>query len=218
MKISFCLLFSIALIAFCSLAAQAQRQTALYIDDGHGAFSILTAPLGGGAITLPGASITFPTTNAAGVLTNTGSGSLSWTAISGFTPAFFNAYTTFWPFTIPAGAKIPLTTVATITGFTSDGSGGYVVAATGVYNVEYTVARVESSAFGISVNGVIQPNSIFGCATGTLVIHGNAILSLTAGADVTLNASLFNSSAVTLETYPPGSGAVEASLTATRIQ
>jgi hypothetical protein len=136
---------------------------------------------------------------------------------SGFTPAYFNAYATSIPFTIPAGGEIPLPpTGATISGFTPDGTGGYIVAATGIYNVEYTVARDEPSAFAISVNGAVAANSVFGCATGTTVVHGSAILSLTTGNDITLVASPNNSTAVTLESVVTGT--VEASLTAIRIQ
>ena len=91
------------------------------------------------------------------------------------------------------------------------------MSATGVYNVEYTVAKVESGAFALTVNGVEAAGSEFGCATGTVVIHGNDILSLTSGDVLKLIASPNNTTAVTMETLSPGN-TVEASLTAIRIQ
>jgi hypothetical protein len=181
--------------------ASAQRSIgakSLVLDDGAGNISTLVAaPGGSGTLTLP-----------------SGSGTLT---LGGFTPAYFNAYTTFLPFTIAPGSEVPVSTVSVISGFVADGSGGYIVSATGVYNVEYTVTRDEPSAFAISVNGVVQPNSVFGCATGTTVVHGNALLSLTAGDDVTLIASPNNVVAVTLELFQPFYSVV-ASVTATRIQ
>jgi hypothetical protein len=128
-----------------------------------------------------------------------------------------NAYTVFVPFTIPAGGIIPVTTIATNSGFVVDPFGDFTVLAAGTYNVEYTVTRDEASAFAISVNGVMAPNSVFGCATGTNVIHGNAFLTLVAGDVISLIAAPSNPSAVTLEPFALFSN-VEASLTAVRIQ
>ncbi|HET6402243.1 MAG TPA: hypothetical protein VFH95_12710 [Candidatus Kapabacteria bacterium] len=214
--------FAIALVMLATVCASAQTRAlgarSLVLDDGAGNTTMLVAASGGtGTFTLPALSLTFPSTNASGVLTNNGSGSLSWAASSGFTPAYFNAYTTSVAATIPAGGEVPVTTVGASSGFTSDGSGGFTVSATGVYNVEYTVARDESSAFAITVNGTKAAGSEFGCATGTSIVHGNVILSLTASDVIKLIASPNNSSAVTMETLSAGN-TVEASLTAIRIQ
>jgi BclA C-terminal domain len=208
------LLFSFVVIAFCSFAANAQRQTKLYIDDGHGAFSILTAPLGGGAITLPGASITFPSTNAAGVLTNTGTGSLSWTPVSGFTPAYFNAYSTniqFVPtfsavsFAFPPPFNVGFIVDPVLNTFTATSAG--------IYNMEFSVIPNSASTFAITQNGVVLANSQIGCATATTVIHGNAIVSLAAG-DVMSLVSVQG----TVGLFPSSPGSITASLTAIRIQ
>ncbi len=55
---------ALAAIVFCSISANAQRQSKLYIDDGHGSFETLSATLGGGSLTFPG--------GAAGTLLTTG--------------------------------------------------------------------------------------------------------------------------------------------------
>jgi len=169
----------------------------------------------GGTISIAGSNCTIDASGNVTATTYHGNGS-SLTGISAFTPAYFNAYTTSVAVSIPAGGEIPVTTIAVNSGFTADGSGGYTVTATGVYNVEYTVARDESSSLAISVNGSVAANSVFGCATGTSVVHGNAMLSLTAGDKITLIASPNNSVSITLESVVTGT--VEASLTATRIQ
>lgn len=222
MKPIFNTFFAIAFVmsAFASTSAQTRAIGAksLVLDDGAGNITTLIAPLGGsGTITLPSLTLTFPSTNVSGVLTNNGSGGLSWVAPSGFTPAYFNAYATSFAATIPAGGEVPIPSAATSAGFTADGSGGFTVSATGVYNVEYTVSRDESSAFAIKVNATEAAGSEFGCATGTSVIHGNVILSLVAGDVVSLIASPNNTTAVTMESISPGN-TVEASLTAIRIQ
>jgi hypothetical protein len=208
----------LALVCFSAIASAQVRQTALYIDDGHGAFSTLTAPLGGGAITLPGASITFPTTNGNGVLTNDGAGNLSWTALPPmgvlFQPAYFNYYTTSFPLSIPPGVVVPVTTFAINTGFTSDGSGGFTVQAAGIYNIEFSISPQSSAAFAIFVNSIAAQNSEFGCSTGTTVIHGNAILSLNALDKIQLANVGFTT--VSLASAFPGT--VTASLSAIRIQ
>ena len=219
MKITFGSLFSIILIACCSLAANAQRQTKLYIDDGSGNFYTLTAPSGGtgGTYTLPSSGLTFPAANAAGVLTNTGSGSLSWTPISGFTPAYFNAYSTSFQVVAPFPiAEVTLDSVAFKAGFTADGFGGFTATAAGIYNVEFSVTPTSASAFAITQNGVILANSQIGCATATTVIHGNAIVSLAVNDKIAL-VSVF--STVALSAFPPfPPGGATATLTAIRIQ
>jgi hypothetical protein len=133
-----------------------------------------------------------------------------------FTPAYFNAYVTSAPTSIVPGGDIPITTVATISGFVANGLGGFIVSMPGIYNVEFTVARNEPSAFAVAVNGAIQPNAVFGCATGTVVVHGSAMIPLLAGQVIKLVSSPLNATSVTLESEV--AGAVQASLSATRIQ
>ncbi len=197
-NIFFASIFVIAAFASTSAQTRAIGAKALLLDDGAGnTTTLLAAPGGSGTLTLP-----------------SGTGTLS---LGGFTPAFFNAYATSIAATIPIGGEVPVTTVGHNSGFTADGFGGFTVSATGVYNVEYTVAKVESGAFALTVNGVEASGSEFGCATGTVVIHGNVILSLTSGDVLRLIASPNNTAAVTMETISPGN-TVEASLTAIRIQ
>ncbi len=67
---------ALAAIVFCSLSANAQRQSKLYIDDGTGNFTTLTVPhgSGGGIITLP-----------------TGTGALSYSGLSHITESYNNS-------------------------------------------------------------------------------------------------------------------------------
>ena len=149
------------------------------------------------------------------VLTSNGS-TAAWQAPASFTPSYLNAYTTLVPFTIPAGGVIPVNSVAVNSGFISLGNGSFIVSNSGTYNVEFTVARNEPSAIALLVNGLSQPNSQFGCATGTTVVHGSAILQLLAGDILSLIAA--NNNAVSITLSPVVLNTVVASMTAIRIQ
>jgi hypothetical protein len=206
----------IVTLTFCFFASSSSaqiRQTKLYIDDGSGNFSILQAAPGGGTLTLPGSTLAFPVANASGVLTNNGSGTLSWGAASGFAPSYINAYSTLTLF-VPLLSTIPISTVAYSAGITSNGFGAFTVTAPGIYNVEYSITPTSPGTFAIAVNGTVQANSQIGCATGTTVIHNNAIESLNAGDVITLVNAFF----VTAVLSPVTPGSVTASLTAIRIQ
>jgi hypothetical protein len=150
------------------------------------------------------------------VLTAVGGGAPTWQASTSITPTYFNAYTTFVPFTIAVGGTVPTTTVAANAGFIPDLAGGFIAVTAGTYKVDYAVAHNEPGAFAITVNGVVAPNSQFGCATGTTIINGDAILTLAAGDLVRLINSPNSATAMTLS--PVVLNTVVASLTAVRLQ
>src|ERR1700722_4348162 len=130
MKNTFCQVFAVVAIALFSIVSHAQvRQTHLYIDDGYGKFSILSAPLGGGALTLPGSTLVFPAVNAAGVLLNDGLGTLTW---SGASAALTNPMSALgdmiYENATPAPARLPGNTT-TATMFLSQTGNGTVSAA-----------------------------------------------------------------------------------------
>ncbi len=168
---------------------------------GAGTFSSLTlaAPL---AISQGGTGAT----TVAGAQANLG--------INTFTPAYLNAYYTGIGQFVPLNSAVFFSSVPFSVGFTSTPNSFTVITA-GVYNVEFTVTPAQASDFAITVNGFVAPNAAFGCATGTTVIHGNAILSLNAG-DVLALINNNSPSAVILNPFVTGS--VVASITAVRIQ
>jgi len=212
MKITSCIVSTIIVIAYFSATASAQRQTKLYIDDGFGAFSTLSAPLGGGAITLPGASITFPTTNGAGVLTNGGTGSLSWVPISGFAPAFL--YTSSGNLVIVAnGNAIPMSAFSS--GFTPNGGGLFTANVAGTYKIDWSI---EANTNGTLLNKFAfeqnaTPQVYFDVINATTV-SGTCILNLAAG-DVI---GIFNLSGGTVTLEGSNNVILAAHMTAVRIQ
>ena len=114
------------------------------------------------------------------------------------------------------GLAVNLMTVAQASDIIPFFMGGFIVNSAGTYKVDYAVAHVEPCAFALTVNGIIAPNSQFGCATGTTIINGSAILSLNAGDIVQLINSPLSIVAVALTPVVPGT--VVASLTAVRLQ
>ena len=189
------------LLAPSSLLAQASQYyhtAGIVLDDGSGN-TITLLPPGG---TTGSGVISWPTTNAAGVLTNNGSGGLSWVGVSGFTPAYFNAYLPgYLPITVPVGTPVLLPAIGTMSGFTISGS-GFVVPATGTYSVEFSVYPISATSFSIIVPGQSTSISQIDCAANS-TSHGSAILDLNAGdvielgnagfGPVTLSASNFYS-------------------------
>ncbi len=141
------------------------------------------------------------------------------TGLSTFTPAYLNVYySSIFPETVPGRwAEIPLPTIAVISGFTTDNSGEFTVAATGrlQYGTYGQLARDEPSSLAISVNGVVAAksgNGIFNSLnTGTTVVHGNAIVSLNAGDVIMVVASPHSSVAISVAPNNV-TGTVEASL------
>ncbi len=131
----------------------------------------------------------------------------------GFTPSYLNAYASASQ-TVAISAAVVFASIPFSAGFTTT-STTFTVTATGIYNVEFTVTPVGVSDFAITVNGTVAPNCAFGCATGTTVIHGNAILSLTAGDVLQL---INNNSPAAVTLTPEVAASTSASITAIRIQ
>jgi hypothetical protein len=208
------ILVLIAGICF-TASASAQRQTKLYIDDGNGNFSILSAAPGGGALTLPGSTLAFPSANAIGVLTNDGAGSLSWGASSGFTPAYLNVYYASIGMFVPSGSLIPLTTTAIASGFlvSSDGTTETVTSA-GIYKIDFSIPTPGPSHVSIAVNGTVLSNGVFFSLFTATEIHGSAIVSLSAGDLI----QLINEAGGNLNLVTSIGGSQSATLTAVRIE
>jgi len=206
-------MFALAIIIGFHAAASAQRQTKLYIDDGHGAFSTLSAPLGGGAITLPGSSITFPTGNALGVLSNDGSGNLFWAATSGFTPAFISSSASSNLLVISNGSSVNMN--AFLSGFTADGGGLFTANTTGYYKIDWSIEANTNATllnkFALEQNGVPQVN--FDVINATTV-SGTSILALTAGDII----GIYNVSGGTVTLEGSTNAILPAHMTVTRIQ
>jgi hypothetical protein len=200
-----------------SVSSNAQRQTKLYIDDGSGHFYSLTAPSGGtgGTYTLPSSGLTFPAANAAGVLTNTGNGSLSWSPASGFAPAYVNAYLPylFAPYVAPVGYNIATFETTQNVGFAINGSGAAVANVAGIYTADFSVDVSTAASFALYQNGVEVTASQVDCAANATT-HGSAILSLNAG-DVI---NIINTGGATVTFSPSHTGSNLATLTLVRIQ
>jgi len=77
------------------------------------------------------------------------------------------------------------------------GTGNITVANAGVYKIQFQLAGSEPNQFAITVNGVVQTNAIYASGAGTQQTTGEAILSLPAGAVVTIRNNL-STGAITL--------------------
>lgn len=76
----------------------------------------------------------------------------------------------------------------------------------GVYRVEYTVTVAEARQIALYINGAVVPSTIYGAATGTVVTTGIAIITVAAGAVLTLRNHL-SAAALTLVTPSGGTAA-----------
>jgi hypothetical protein len=193
MKTTFRLVYAIVMIVGFTASVSAQRQTSLYIDDGHSSFSILTAPLGGGTVTLP-----------------SGPGTL-------FTPAYVYASATSSSFTVANVSAVPLAVPNNLaSGITlNPNTFAFTVNQAGIYNIEVSVENGAltgpSAAFAIYVNGAPRSTSWFDCFPVRFT-EAHVVFSLNAN-DVI---QLMNESggAITLTS----SSGFSASLSMTRIQ
>ncbi|GCE17114.1 hypothetical protein KDK_09140 [Dictyobacter kobayashii] len=72
-------------------------------------------------------------------------------------------------------------------GFThTPGSANVIVAATGVYKIDFSTQTTQPSQFTVFDNGTPIPGTSYGSFGGSQLNHGEVIVSLTAGDDVTL--------------------------------
>ena len=60
------------------------------------------------------------------------------------------------------------------------------VANSGTYSVSFSISGTESNQFGLFVNGVLAPGSIYGSGAGTQQNNGQIILTLSGGDSLTL--------------------------------
>lgn len=80
------------------------------------------------------------------------------------------------------------------------GSGDVVIGATagGLYDIEFSVSGAEPNAFGIFVNGILMPGTLYGSGAGTQQNNGTGTLALVA-ADIVSIRTVANAAAITLQ-------------------
>jgi hypothetical protein len=83
------------------------------------------------------------------------------------------------------------------------GTAGITVTNAGVYTINFSVSGVEPNQFTIFIDGVPAPSTIYGSGAGTQQNTGLAIVTLAAGAVLTL-VNHTSASAVTLQTLAGG--------------
>lgn len=115
--------------------------------------------------------------------------------------------------TVAIGAPFPFSTDGPFTaGFLHTASPVYATSApitvvnAGVYSVQYSVTVAEARQIALYVNGVVNLSTIYGQATGTAVTTAQAIISIPAGALLTLRNHL-SAAALTLVTPSGGTAA-----------
>ena len=132
----------------------------------------------------------------------------------GFIPAYMNVYND-GDYTVPVNAAEVFDQFPQLVGFVETNTSEFTATNAGTYNVEYTGSTITGSTnLAIAVNGVVAQSSAFGCATATVIIHGNAILTLHAGDYIQL---VNNASASAVDLKPQGTSN-GASMSAVRIQ
>ena len=83
----------------------------------------------------------------------------------------------------------------------------------GTYEFNFSVSGVEPSQFALTVNGSPQPSTIYGSGAGTQLTTGQALLTLGAGAAVTLR----NHSSAAAVTLQPNAGGTQSNVNASMV-
>src|SRR5581483_7437965 len=99
--------------------------------------------------------------------------------------------------TVGAGSDVPFAHNGPKTaGITYAANGQITIATAGVYHVEFIASVTEPGQLELTQNGVELPSTVYGRATGTSEISGQATLSVAAGDVLTLRNPSGNSSAL----------------------
>jgi hypothetical protein len=100
--------------------------------------------------------------------------------------------------TVAAGSDVPLASNGPMTsGITYAANGQITIATAGVYQVSFLASVDEPGQLELTQNGTPIPSSLYGRATGTSEISGQAILNVATGDFITLRNPAGNSSALT---------------------
>jgi hypothetical protein len=102
------------------------------------------------------------------------------------------------PGTVGAGTDVPLANNGPMSsGVTYASNGQITIAVAGVYHVSFLASVTEPGQLELTQNGTPLPSTVYGRATGTSEISGQAILNVAAGDVITLRNPAGNSPALT---------------------
>jgi hypothetical protein len=115
--------------------------------------------------------------------------------------------------TVAAGAAVPFANNGSMTAGIAHTPGNSTITFTnaGVYRVEFIASVTEPGQLVLALNGIEIPSTVYGRATGTSEISGQAILSISAGDVLTLRNPTGNSPALT---FTPNAGGTHADVSA----
>jgi hypothetical protein len=114
--------------------------------------------------------------------------------------------------TVGAGTDVPFAHNGPKTaGITYAANGQITIATAGVYRIEFIASVTEPGQLELTQNGVQIPSTVYGRATGTSEISGQATLSVAAGDILTLRNPSGNSPALT---FTPTAGGTHADVSA----
>lgn len=88
----------------------------------------------------------------------------------------------------------------------------FTLPSTGTYRVAFNVSVTEAGQLGISINGTLKAADVFGRATGTSLISGEALVAATAGDVLSITNPAGNATALTITPLAGGTQAAAAHL------
>ena len=97
-------------------------------------------------------------------------------------------------------------------GITRTGAGTFVLPDAGTYRVQFIVSVTEAGQLGLEQNGALVSRAVFGRATGTSQIVGEALITAAAGDTLSVVNPSGNSTALTITPLAGGTHPVAASL------
>lgn len=123
------------------------------------------------------------------------------------------------PATVGVGSAVQFPRAGYNSGsITAINSSTFTIADTGIYQVFFTVSVTEPGQLGLSLNGSLLSNSVFGRATGTSQITGNVLVYVTvANSTISVVNPTGNSNALTITPFAGGLTPVSAHLIITQL-